>query len=289
VIIDQGFCLQENIQEGTMRYVNRSMVVLVFMTALLLGACAPKTAAVTKIEPAKIEEIAGSEFKRVILTEKAAERIGIATETVRDEQVTRVRRVGGKVTASPPGSIPDTGASSTAGDSSRVWVQVRLSESDLSMVDRSRPVRVLPITDDDEDEDEDEDGLEAEPDEGLNDDDEEDAASNSAGGQAEGALYYVVDNSNQSLTPGQGVFVELSISDSAAQRLVIPYAAVVYGLEGETWVYTNPEPLVYIREPIGIDYIEGDTVVLSEGPASGTPVVVIGAAELFGAETGVSK
>jgi hypothetical protein len=195
--------------------------------------------------------------------------------------------VGGKVTASPAGTLPDTGANSTAGDTGRVWVQVRLSESDLSKVDRSLPVRILPITDDDEDEDE--DGLEAEPDEGLNDDDDEDVDSNSAGGQPEGALYYVVDNSNQSLTPGQGVFVELSISDSAAQRLVIPYAAVVYGLEGETWVYTNPEPLVYIREPIAIDYIQGDTVVLSEGPASGTPVVVIGAAELFGAETGVSK
>jgi len=64
---------------------------------------------------------------------------------------------------------------------------------------------------------------------------------------------------------------------------------VLYGVHGETWVYTNPEPLVFIREPIVIDYIEGDLAVLSEGPEAGTAIVTVGAAELFGTETGVSK
>jgi hypothetical protein len=54
-------------------------------------------------------------------------------------------------------------------------------------------------------------------------------------------------------------------------------------------VYTNPEPLVFLRSPITIDYIDGDLAVLSEGPAVGTAVVTLGAAELFGTETGVSK
>jgi multidrug efflux pump subunit AcrA (membrane-fusion protein) len=109
-----------------------------------------------------------------------------------------------------------------------------------------------------------------------------------AGQEADQALYYVVDNADQKLQPAQRVFVELSLAGEA-QRLVVPYAAVIYGLEGETWVYTNPEPLVYVRQPIVVFYIVGYMAVLAEGPSSGTPVVVVGVSELFGAETGVSK
>jgi hypothetical protein len=61
----------------------------------------------------------------------------------------------------------------------------------------------------------------------------------------------------------------------------------MYGPHGETWVYTNPEPLTFIREPIAIDYIDGDQVVLSDGPSPGTKVVTVAVAELYGTETGV--
>jgi hypothetical protein len=73
------------------------------------------------------------------------------------------------------------------------------------------------------------------------------------------------------------------------QRKVIPYAAVLYDPEGATWAFTNPEPLVYVRQPIKVDYIEGDRAVLLDGPASGTAVVTVGAEELFGAEIGVGE
>lgn len=69
----------------------------------------------------------------------------------------------------------------------------------------------------------------------------------------------------------------------------VPYAAVIYDIEGKTWVYTSPEPLTFVRVPILIDYIEGDTAVLSEGLAADTTVVTLGVAELYGTETGVSK
>jgi hypothetical protein len=94
-------------------------------------------------------------------------------------------------------------------------------------------------------------------------------------------------------------FQRVILTEKAAQRLdiqttpvsgnVIPYAAVLYGLNGETWTYTNPEPLVFVREPIVIDHIEGDSAFLSEGLDTGTAVVIIGAAELYGAEVGVKK
>ncbi len=69
-----------------------------------------------------------------------------------------------------------------------------------------------------------------------------------------------------------------------AKRKVVPYAAVLYDARGETWVYTNPEALVFIRHAIHVDYISGDRAVLSQGPPAGTAVVTVGAAELFGAE-----
>ena len=71
------------------------------------------------------------------------------------------------------------------------------------------------------------------------------------------------------------------------QRKVIPYAAVLYDPDGATWAFTNPKPLLFVRQAIKIDYIVADLVVLLEGPPSGTAVVTVGAAELFGAEIGV--
>jgi hypothetical protein len=71
---------------------------------------------------------------------------------------------------------------------------------------------------------------------------------------------------------------------SKALRKVVPYAAVLYDAHGDTWVYTSPAPLVFVRRPITVDYIDGDTAVLSDGPPVGTHVVTVGGAELFGTE-----
>jgi hypothetical protein len=76
---------------------------------------------------------------------------------------------------------------------------------------------------------------------------------------------------------------------NGAQRKVVPYAAVIYGLKGETWTYTNPQPLTFVRQPITVDYIEGDKVVLLDGPDVGTAVVTAGAPELYGTDTGIGK
>ena len=130
---------------------------LLFMMAVALGltACSPKPTTITKIEPATLKEIEGSELQQVVLTEKAAERIGLET--------------------------------------------------------------VQP------------------------------------------------------------------------QRMVVPYAAVIYDTEGNTWVYTNPETLTFVRVPIEIDYIEGDQAFLFSEFGSDAPIVTVGVIEIYGAETGVSK
>ena len=77
---------------------------------------------------------------------------------------------------------------------------------------------------------------------------------------------------------------------SEASRLVMPYGALIYDLYGDTWTYVNPEPRVYVREPVVIDHIRDDgVVVLHDGPDVGTKVVSVAAAELYGAETGIGK
>jgi hypothetical protein len=78
--------------------------------------------------------------------------------------------------------------------------------------------------------------------------------------------------------------VQVAQSADGTLRKVVPYAAVLYDAHGDTWVYTSPEPRVFLRHAISVDYIEGNLAVLSDGPPSGTAVVTVGAAELFGAE-----
>lgn len=147
-----------------MRYIKRSFIlILLVLTALLLAACGGGQGEAVKEEPAQVEEISGSEFNQVTLTERAAERLDIQTEQVVEEEI---------------------------------------------------------------------------------------------------------DGDMQS---------------------VVPYSALLYGLNGETWVYTNPEPLTYVRHPITVDYIEGGQAFLSDGPPIGTSIVTVGAALLFGTDTGVGK
>jgi hypothetical protein len=76
---------------------------------------------------------------------------------------------------------------------------------------------------------------------------------------------------------------------SGAIRKVIPYAAIIYDLNGDTWTYTNPETFLYVREAIRVDYIEAGRAFLIEGPRLGMPVVIAGAAQLYGIEFGLGK
>jgi hypothetical protein len=75
----------------------------------------------------------------------------------------------------------------------------------------------------------------------------------------------------------------------ATFQSAMPYGAVVYDLTGNTYVYTNPEPLTFVRKSVTVQSIKGDTAFLSEGLPSGTQVVTVGVAELYGVEFGIGK
>jgi hypothetical protein len=257
------------IRRSLMKLMRRWLVGIGVVASLQLSACAAASTAIEKVPPVYLEPIEGTELLRVVLTEKAAERLDIQTALVREEQVVRKWMVGGVIVAP---------AESDAADTTQVWVRVLLDQGELDKLNRRNPARIL-FLDDEEDEDDEDEDLFAEADEGPGDDVEE----------TRGGLYYLIRGAEAGLTPGQSVLVELSQSGSGAARKIIPFAAVIYEPNGTTWVYTNPETLIFIRQPIVIDYIEGGLAVLSEGPEVGIAVVTVGAAELFGAETGVSK
>lgn len=74
------------------------------------------------------------------------------------------------------------------------------------------------------------------------------------------------------------------VTGASGGRLTVPYAAVIYYLDGTAWTYTATAERQYMRVPITVEAITGDRATLTSGPAAGTPVVVVGAPELLGAE-----
>lgn len=96
----------------------------------------------------------------------------------------------------------------------------------------------------------------------------------------------------------------LTLSESAADRLDIQTTtitavdggglsvtsdAVIIDPYGIYWVYTVPEPLVYIRQELINAYETNGAAYFEAGPAAGTEVVTVGVPELYGAEFGIGK
>jgi hypothetical protein len=78
--------------------------------------------------------------------------------------------------------------------------------------------------------------------------------------------------------------IETALVEKRGDRLVVPHSAILFDPEGRVWVYTNPEPLAFVRHEVKVDTEEGNTAVLTDGPPPGTRVVTIGVPELYGAE-----
>ncbi|MCP3101519.1 efflux RND transporter periplasmic adaptor subunit [Myxococcus sp. K15C18031901] len=85
--------------------------------------------------------------------------------------------------------------------------------------------------------------------------------------------------------PGQRVGVSLTSGD-AQEVLAVPSSSVVYDALGGAWVYVRQQEHVYARSRVDVLRLEGTELLLARGPSVGTPVVVTGAAELFGTEFG---
>ncbi len=113
-----------------------------------------------------------------------------------------------------------------------------------------------------------------------------DAASSSAD------LYYEIDNRELNLMPGQRVGVDIPMT-SVTEAFVVPAEAILYDIYGGTWVYvqstTSDKGTKFTRSRVLLEWVEGDSAIISKGPAVGTLIVTDGAAELFGTEFGAGK
>ena len=93
----------------------------------------------------------------------------------------------------------------------------------------------------------------------------------------------------------------ITLQGKAAQRLGLAtkpvlagrgaarVTAILYDPDGQTFVFTNPQDSVYVRAEVTVVEIADGQAALSAGPPAGTAVVTVGAAELFGVETGLGQ
>ena len=84
-----------------------------------------------------------------------------------------------------------------------------------------------------------------------------------------------------------GIKTEPARTAADASFTVIPLAALIYDIDGRTWVYTTSQPRTFARQLVTVARIEGDSAILQEGLQPGDLVVTVGGAELLGAENGV--
>jgi hypothetical protein len=111
-------------------------------------------------------------------------------------------------------------------------------------------------------------------------------------------------NEPVTITPIQGTNVDrLTMTRRAAERLdlhlartvaaggqtIVLAGAVLFEPDGETFVYISSQPLAFVHQTVEVDHFQGDIAVLSSGLRPGTNVVTLGAAELYGAETGLEE
>jgi RND family efflux transporter MFP subunit len=103
-------------------------------------------------------------------------------------------------------------------------------------------------------------------------------------------LYFELPNANGAVRPGERLAVRLSLrSTGPADAIVIPRSAVVYDINGGTWVYESRGSHVFARRRVEIADAGAAGVIVRRGLAAGTRIVTAGAAELYGTEFYVSK
>lgn len=215
------------------------------------------------IAPATLEAIGDTGVKRITLTEKAAWRIGITVEKVREESRYQTRRYRGDVTALNP-----------VGDLGKVAGIITVKGQLQADAECLRSVRAVPLT-------------------GY------DWSRSILASKADGALMISADNAEEAVTNyafeenadtislGSQMLVEICTAGSEKERSVVPHGSLLFAADGTTWVYFAESALTFVRFPVEVDWIDGDQAILKSGPPAGSPVVVTGSVELFGEEFGI--
>lgn len=265
------------------------------LTPLMAHAAGSGSAPPGAGEAVRFEPIPGSSVKRVILSPKAVERLGIETAEIREERVARTQMFGGTVVhparveqiqlaqAEASSGFAIFGQPSLASAerspashmvtpaSDETWVRVALSQAEWERVAQDQPARLLPL--DTRDDLPDEVTAQLSPLPPIAD-----------LKRSMLTLFYVVSEQPSGLRINDRLRIELRLKGDNEMHKVMPYSAIYYDDMGEPWVYVRTAPLTYERQRVKIGRIDGDMATLEAGPPVGTQVVSVGAPLLYGAE-----
>jgi hypothetical protein len=242
------------------------------------------------------ETIPGSPLKRVILTAKAAERLGIETGTVSEKVIVRTQLFGGQVShplrvemvqKSAPGGFggftpvaarPGMPAAAAPVSPAPIvpapgeaWIALTLSPEEWDRIAHDKPARLLPLATREQPRGEVTAEVSKLP--PIEDPKREMVT-----------VYYVAKSTDDSLAPNTRLRVELPLKGTNEKHTIVPYSALYYDNKGVPWVYLNPKLLTYERQKVEVERIVGDDALLKDGPPIGTKVVTTGASFLYGAE-----
>ena len=240
-------------------------------------------------ELAAVNEIDGSPLKKLVLSSMAAEHLGIETGTVRQEEVRRWLIANSAVetieeTNEYALAVPGVVAASTSpADELVISVPVKVLVGD-SENSSGNLIKRLSLARSQSDGDEiDKTAAVVFPTGSPYGKVWFKAKAMSPGPTDGDGRYFDVEDRESGLRPGQPVIVRITEPDGHLQK-VVPYSAIVYDLQGNSWVYVSPEPLVYVRHSVSVEQVEGDLAILTQGPAVGTRIVTVGAAGLLAIE-----
>lgn len=157
---------------------------------------------------------------------------------------------------------------------SPVWIRVPVYVGDLNKIDLQEDATIIPLG-----ENHSSNFVHASPVKGppLSD-----ASSASAD------LFFEISNSDRLFRIGQKVSLSL-LKKTPEESMVIPWSAILYDMNGGTWVYVKVSPQVYSRRRVELSHIVDELAVLALGVSVDDEVVTAGAAEIFGTEFGVGK
>ncbi|HTD68604.1 MAG TPA: membrane fusion protein MtrC [Candidatus Limnocylindria bacterium] len=101
-------------------------------------------------------------------------------------------------------------------------------------------------------------------------------------------LFYELLNEGGAFRFGQKVGVNVPLRETE-ETLVVPWSAIIYDINGGTWVYENTAPHTFVRRRVQLRRVIGKAAALDAGPKVGAKVVTVAVAELFGTEFGPGK
>ena len=100
-------------------------------------------------------------------------------------------------------------------------------------------------------------------------------------------VYYEFDNDG-TLQPGERLGVSLPTS-ARADGVIIPNSAIVIDISGGEWVYERIADQTFARRRVEVLNATLSEILIRNSLRPGAPIVVTGAAELFGVEFGAGK